>query len=63
MTNEQEAIEERLGKLERQNRQMKLAWLGTLAIAAVVVLAGLAWPRGSASARRWRCTKVVRGLP
>jgi len=60
MTNEQEAIEERLGKLERQNRQMKLAWLGTLAIAAVVVLAGLAWPRGSASAQAGGSATVIR---
>jgi len=42
MTNEQGAIEERLEKLERQNRRMRLAGLGALLIAGAFVLMGQA---------------------
>jgi hypothetical protein len=42
MTNEQGAIEERLEKLERQNRRMKLAGLGAMVIAGAFVLMGQA---------------------
>jgi hypothetical protein len=42
MTNEQGAIEERLEKLERQNRRMKLAGLGAVVIAGAFVLMGQA---------------------
>ena len=42
MTNEQGAIEERLGKLERQNRRMKLAGLGAVVIAGAFALMGQA---------------------
>jgi hypothetical protein len=42
MTNEQGAILERLEKLERQNRRMKLAGLGAMVIAGAFVLMGQA---------------------
>jgi hypothetical protein len=42
MTNEHGAIEERLEKLERQNRRMKLAGLGAMVIAGAFVLMGQA---------------------
>jgi hypothetical protein len=42
MTNEHGAIEERLEKLERQNRRMKLAGLGAVVIAGAFVLMGQA---------------------
>jgi hypothetical protein len=47
MTNEHGAIEERLEKLERQNRRMKLAGLGAVVIAGAFVLMGQASGPGS----------------
>ena len=42
MTNEHDTIEQRLEKLERQNRRMKLAGVGTLVIAGAFLLMGQA---------------------
>jgi len=42
MKNEHDTIEQRLGKLERQNRRMKLAGVGALVIAGAFLLMGQA---------------------